>query len=68
MTFQDRVREEGEELEGRLTRLEEFINSSPTFPSLDAAEQCRLRSQRYHMNGYLQVLQERIAAFKDREE
>jgi hypothetical protein len=54
--------EEKEQLDEKLRRLDMFIDGGE-FTKLHAAEQNRLRSQRYYMNGYSGVLTERIEAF-----
>ena len=59
---QQRVVDEKAELDGRLTKLLAFFQG-PTFPSLDPAEQTRLRCQARFMDGYSAVLGERINAF-----
>lgn len=59
---QQRVVDEHTELAERTTRLYAFFQG-PTFPTLDAAERSRLIHQARFMDGYLAVLEERIAAF-----
>jgi hypothetical protein len=61
---QARMIAEKTELDDRLDKLKEFING-PTYDTLHPAEQQRLRSQRYYMDGYSQVLEQRIDAFSD---
>ena len=62
---QQRVIAESEELQNRLYRLSAFIaDSTSAFPKLDALEQTRLIRQRAIMGDYVNVLNERIAAFK----
>lgn len=62
MDWQQRVQEEASQLRDRLIRLREFLNT-PKFSGLPASERERLARQLRHMNGYFEVLQERIAAF-----
>lgn len=61
---QQRVIDEKSELDERLRKLNEFIDSSPVFDTLDQAEQDRLNEQAFHMENYSKVLGERIAAFE----
>lgn len=60
---QQRVIDEANELQDRLTKLGAFIQNSPIFESLDSAEQDRLKRQMNPMSEYLGILRERIAAF-----
>lgn len=60
---QQRVVDEKAQLDERLTKLYAFIANSPTFRELPPAEQHRLSQQSAYMQGYLNVLNERIAAF-----
>jgi hypothetical protein len=62
--YQQRVVEEKGELEKRLAALNLFIDGH-VYSELDEAERSRLRQQRYYMNGYFQVLVERIDAFAE---
>jgi tetrahydromethanopterin S-methyltransferase subunit B len=62
LPYQDRVIFEKEELDERLQKLEEFVQS-PLFSTLDPAEQERLMHQSHLMEGYLNVLIERIENF-----
>lgn len=57
-----RVVAERDELLGRLSKLERFLGGK-IFLSLDKAEQARLDRQAEVMQQYLDVLNERIAAF-----
>lgn len=59
---QQRVVDETAELDDRLTKLNSFFDNA-MFASLDDAEQERMKRQASAMTSYLQVLQERIAAF-----
>lgn len=61
---QQRVVDEKNELSERLSKLLSFFQT-PIFAGLDAAERTRLRNQARFMDGYLAVLEERIAAFGD---
>lgn len=60
---QQRVIDEANELQDRLTKLGAFIQNSPIFESLDSAEQDRLKRQMLPMSEYLGILRERISAF-----
>lgn len=60
--YQERVIAERDELEPKITRLSKFLDSE-TCRSLPEAEQARLLRQLGHMNGYHEVLDERINAF-----
>lgn len=60
---QERVVAEKAELDTRATALSNFIGNSPVFPTLDAAEQERLREQNDVMWRYSEILGARIAAF-----
>lgn len=57
-----RVVEERNELAAKLERLREFLDT-PLFQRLPASERGRLTRQRIYMGAYLDVLDERIAAF-----
>lgn len=61
---QQRVVAERAELADRLTKLLAFFKTS-NFDGLDVSERIRLRLQAHHMGGYLDVLNERIAAFTE---
>lgn len=61
-TFQDRVRAEADELDGRIEKLKAFTTTA-TFANLPAAEQARMHSQMAAMLDYSSCLAERIAAF-----
>ena len=60
--FQERVMVEKLQLDDRLKRLEEFIESK-VFPTLTPAEQERLMHQSHLMEGYSNILGERIENF-----
>lgn len=62
--YQERVLAERAELAGRLEKLQAFMNAPAFWLKLDDGERARLRRQRLHMEGYLIVLDERIAAFE----
>lgn len=60
--YQQRVVEEKQALDEKITRLAEFMTGE-VFPRLSDVEQSRLRNQIRFMGGYSAVLEERIAAF-----
>jgi hypothetical protein len=60
--FRQRVIQERDELVNRRDKIEEFLQGS-VFETLDAAEQKRMIIQYGLMNGYADILNERIAAF-----
>jgi hypothetical protein len=60
--YQHRVVEERGELQEKLTRLNEFINT-PAFTRLHFMERGRLFRQQTYMEALVQVLGERIDAF-----
>jgi hypothetical protein len=62
LPHQQRVIEERDDLDGKLTRLTAFFGV-PLFHSLPDDERNRLTTQAQHMTAYLRVLNERIAAF-----
>ena len=57
---EQRVVDEKTELAERLAKLETFIESNPMFRSLSYAEQGRLKIQRFIMEQYRGVLEDRI--------
>ena len=61
-SYQKRVVEEKVDLDGKIDRLTDFLDTD-LFKSLDPAEQDRMRRQLGHMSAYSAVLGERIAAF-----
>lgn len=63
LPHQQRVVDEKTELDDKLTKLTAFFSNS-IFLNLDSAEQVRLQTQAKHMQGYSDVLGERIVAFK----
>jgi hypothetical protein len=60
---QQRVIDEKTELDKKATALSHFIGNSDIFPTLDEAEQERLREQNDVMWQYSEILGARIAAF-----
>jgi hypothetical protein len=60
---QQRVVDEKTELDEKLTKLGEFIESSPIFAGLPDDERERLVRQKSCMAEYSEILGERIAAF-----
>ena len=62
---QERVVEEKKELDSKLNRLKDFIQTSPQFEKLPLDEQERLTSQERVMSEYSNILQARIDAFKE---
>ena len=61
--FQERVVEEKNELDDKIRKLSSFIGGT-IFASLDDQERSRLSIQLQHMNGYSEILGQRIASFK----
>ena len=61
---QQRVVDEKAELDTKAMALSKFIGESAIFPTLDAAEQDRLKEQCEVMWQYSEILGARIAAFK----
>ena len=62
LDFQQRVIEELDQVAERTPKLRAFLGTD-LFCSLPVAEQVRLKLQLYFMQGYQEVLEERIAAF-----
>jgi hypothetical protein len=60
---QQRVVDEKAELDKKAHALSDFIGNSDIFPTLDAAEQERLKEQNDVMWQYSEILGARIAAF-----
>lgn len=60
---QQRVVDEKKDLDQRLDKLSQFIDSNQIFPTLDEYEQDRLQRQVRAMSDYSEILKERIAAF-----
>lgn len=61
---QERVVTEKKSLDEKLFQLKGFLETD-VFEDLDSAEQERLRCQVVAMTAYSDILQERIAAFKE---
>lgn len=59
---QERVVQEKKELDEKIGKLLAFVGGT-IFASLDDAERSRLSVQLQHMNGYSEILGQRIAAF-----
>lgn len=60
--YQQRVVEEKKQLDERLDALQVFF-AGDIFPELDISERSRLSRQSVAMQGYSDILAERIAAF-----
>jgi hypothetical protein len=60
---QQRVVDEKAELDAKAEKLSDFIGNSDIFPTLDTAEQERLKEQNDVMWQYSEILGARIAAF-----
>lgn len=60
---QQRVVDEKAELDKKAHALSDFIGNSPIFPTLERAEQSRLREQNDVMWLYSEILGRRIEAF-----
>lgn len=60
---QQRVVDEKDELADKLTKLNDFIGGNNIYDSLPADERNRLARQAFVMKDYLDILNERIAAF-----
>lgn len=60
---QERVVDEKSQLDERLTKLAEFIDSNRIYSLLPDAEKLRMARQRASMAEYSAILAERIAAF-----
>lgn len=63
LPHQQRVVDEKTELDKKATALSEFIGNSHIFPTLDPAEQERLKEQNDVMWQYSEILGARIASF-----
>ena len=59
---QERVVKEKEDLDDKITKLTAFVGGT-IFASLPDDERSRLSIQLQHMNGYSEILRQRIAAF-----
>ena len=62
LPHQQRVVDEKSELDEKLAKLSGFF-SNPIFAGLAPEEQCRLKSQAYHMSEYSRILGQRIENF-----
>jgi hypothetical protein len=62
--YQERVRKEKLDLDGKIERLNAFINDLNRFNGLPEDERVRLTRQENAMREYSSILGERIAAFK----
>jgi hypothetical protein len=60
---QQRVIDEKDQLDEKARALSDFIGNSDVFPTLDVAEQERLRHQNDVMRQYSEILGARIAEF-----
>ena len=60
---QQRVLDERTDLKDKHAKLSVFIHDNPVFLTLPEAEQQRLQRQEIAMGQYLEILDERIAAF-----
>ncbi len=60
---QQRVLDEKQDLDIRITKLDEFIQRNALFRQLDSEEQARMRRQLDVMREYAVILGERIASF-----
>ena len=65
-SYRQRMLAERDELSERLTKLSGFINSR-AFESVGKPERMRLMRQSVFMRGYLDVLQERIEGWAEKE-
>lgn len=63
LPHQERVVQEKDDLDAKITALNRFICGSEAFPDLPAAEQGRLNLQLATMLDYSGILADRIAAF-----
>jgi hypothetical protein len=61
---QQRVVDEQSALAEKVVKLAAFISANPTFKALPEREQALLRQQLQHMDGYRDILVERIAAWQ----
>lgn len=65
LSYQERVIEERDSLNGKLFALNKFLIDYSFSKDLDTEEYSRLRRQSYAMSKYLEVLDERIESFKE---
>ena len=63
LPHQQRVIDEKNELDDKATKLSQFIGTNPTFKTIDAEEQERMKEQCEIMWQYSEILAKRIAAF-----
>ena len=61
--FQQRVVDEKTELDDKIQKLTAFVGGT-IFASIDDTERSRLSIQLQHMNGYSEILGQRIGNFK----
>ena len=66
--YQERVVVEKDALDKKIRDLTFFIKTSPVFATLEPIEQVRLKEQSDVMRRYSEILGERIAAFRPRDE
>lgn len=59
-TFLERLIEEEEELSSKVTKLSDFIESSPVYRKLEDIQKVLLCTQFHTMTMYLHILNERI--------
>ncbi len=59
-TFVERLEEEKKELDIKIKKLQQFIESSTLFPTLKIEEQSDLKSQLGVMNEYSNILKRRL--------
>jgi uncharacterized protein YdcH (DUF465 family) len=62
--YQKRVVEEKNQLDDKIAKLTNFINTSEDYMELSSIEQERLREQLTVMQRYAEILSERIKYFK----
>ena len=65
-TFVERMITEKDELQDRVTKLENFVNEEK-FKELKGLEQVYLKEQLKFMRGYLSVLRQRINFYESKE-
>ena len=65
-TFVERMITEKDELQDRVTKLENFINGEK-FKELKGLEQVYLKEQLKFMRGYLSILRQRINFYESKE-
>jgi hypothetical protein len=67
LPHQQRVVDELTELQGKLDKLNEFVENNPIFQVLSADEQNLLIEQSHVMAQYVGILEDRISLFKPEE-